>query len=75
MSAAGTDDGTTVVRTDRKGEPAIFTRERYPRRHVKIIETVCGGCGAKDSLVPVRGEEGVWRCKNCGEVFEETAQD
>jgi ribosomal protein L37AE/L43A len=38
---------------------------------VKIFETVCGGCGAKDSLVPVRGEGGVWRCEACGEEFTE----
>ncbi|MCX2818369.1 hypothetical protein EGH25_03255 [Haladaptatus sp. F3-133] len=44
---------------------------------MKIIETVCGGCGSKDSLVPVRDENGVhvWRCEECGGEFEETAQD
>lgn len=74
MSGAGTGGGT-VVRTDRKDGPAIFTNAANPGHRVKIIETVCGGCGAKDSLVPVRGEEGVWRCESCGEVFEETTQD
>jgi ribosomal protein L37AE/L43A len=39
--------------------------------YVRIFESVCGSCGAKDSLVPAEGEEGVWRCRNCEGEFEE----
>lgn len=39
---------------------------------MKIVETVCGNCGAKDTLFPLR-EDGtrLWKCRSCGEVFEE----
>jgi rubredoxin len=39
---------------------------------MRIVESVCGNCGAKDTLFPVP-EEGTrrWRCENCGHVFEE----
>ena len=40
---------------------------------MKIVESVCGNCGAKDTLFPVPVDEGpqVWRCEECGGVFRE----
>ena len=44
---------------------------------MRIVESVCGECGAKDTLFPVPAEDGPtrWRCENCGEVFEEQGGD
>lgn len=47
------------------------------KEKMKIVESVCGNCGAKDSLFPVPREEGpqAWRCEACGEVFREKQED
>ncbi|MDZ7688546.1 MAG: hypothetical protein U5J64_07470 [Halobacteriales archaeon] len=44
---------------------------------MKIVESVCGNCGAKDTLYPVSvdGGNAVWRCENCGGVFEEKTEE
>lgn len=44
---------------------------------MKVIESVCGNCGAKDSLFPVPRGEGPqeWRCEACGKVFREKEED
>jgi rubredoxin len=38
---------------------------------MKIVETVCGNCGAKDTLFPLEDGTRLWKCGSCGEVFEE----
>lgn len=40
---------------------------------MKIVESVCGNCGAKDTLFPVSGDSDLtlWKCKNCGKTFKE----
>ena len=47
------------------------------RDKMKIVESVCGNCGAKDSLFPVPRGEGpqAWRCEACGEVFREKEEE
>jgi len=42
---------------------------------MRILESVCGECGARDCLFPVSGEETQWRCTECGTVFEEEGTD
>lgn len=43
---------------------------------MKIVESVCGNCGAKDTLFPVSGDDSntLWRCGNCGKTFEEESK-
>ena len=44
---------------------------------MKIVESVCGNCGAKDTLYPVSiGKDTLaWRCEECGGVFEEKKEE
>jgi rubredoxin len=43
---------------------------------MKIIESTCGECGAKDRLFPVPDEDPpVWKCTECGAVFEEEKKE
>lgn len=43
---------------------------------MKIVESVCGNCGARDSLFPLPEGEGpqAWKCEECGETFREEVE-